>query len=253
MPLRSYYDGSKTTALTMSLACVAADDPIWSKIEAKWEDILERYGIPYVHMKELMPLVGPFQGWTAPRRDALLTEIVEFFREFRPETRINIFTCSIDLVEHRKWASIRKHPAPERLCARMIFPMVMDWYAEFPETILDVMEVYFDRDEPFMAHIAEDWRTKSIRKQHPAWDLIRTIAPADMRLTPPLQVADMMAWARNRIESTKAGSDSFLRLAWDITNSIHGVHREIGEKAMRLSTFSEEGLRRVNAAKRKNK
>ena len=44
-----------------------------------------------------------------------------------------------------------------------------------------------------------DWSNKKLRKRFPMLELIRTIAPAEMRRTPAIQAADMVAWARNRL------------------------------------------------------
>ncbi len=135
-------------------------------------------------------------------------------------------------------------PAPERLCARIVFGHIWQWYTDLPDRVLDVLDMYFDRGEPYLAHIQEDWRTKRIRRQYPAWDLIRTIAPADMRTTIPLQVADMFAWARNRLK-TGQKRDVAYRFAEAVDRvSLSGLHRDVGEKAMADSVFEESLLRR---------
>ena len=86
------------------------------------------------------------------------------------------------------------------MCVRGIVPKIFGWYSAFPDTILDVMEFYFDRDEPFMQHIDDDWKSAQFRNNHPMWGLIRTIAPVDMKLTPGVQVADLFAWARTHVD-----------------------------------------------------
>jgi hypothetical protein len=131
---------------------------------------------------------------------------------------------------------------PRDCALRIVFPEVLEWYAQFPEPSLGVIEMYFDRGEPFMTHVMEDWNNKRIVREHPALKIVRTIAPVEMKLTPPLQVADMIAWARNRVESNTPGDD-FMKLAQRIIHCIHGLHREVGAKAMANSVFREEGAR----------
>ena len=94
----------------------------------------------------------------------------------------------------------------------------MHWYGEFPDKILDSMEVFFDRNEGFMHHISADWSNKKIRRKNPVWDLIKTIAPADMAQTPPLQGADMIAWARNRLSPGPSLSPLELKPELSITD-----------------------------------
>ena len=48
-------------------------------------------------------------------------------------------------------------------------------------------------------------------------ELVRTIAPVAMKQTPPVQVADMVAWSRNRVE--KQTNDKFFAIASLIIHS----------------------------------
>ncbi len=229
----------------MSLVAVSADEGVWSELEPAWSQTLRNHHAPYVHMRELMPLVRAFKDWSPQKRDALLEDLEFLLGRYRNEPRIKRFSCSVDLEAHYKWAKIRNHPKPERLCTRVVFPEILEWYAGLPDKILDVMDVFFDQNETSMRHIHEDWKTKKFKKKHPVWGLIRIVAEADMRHTIPLQIADMAAWARNRIESKgHKQMDSFLRHAYIITNAtLLWIHREVGEKAMAESTFPEEGIR----------
>lgn len=246
MALRSYCDGSVTTARSMTLASVSADGSVWAEIEPAWDEILKRHGAAYMHMKEAMPRTKEFHGWTEAKRDALLVDLLGLLQGYRDNPRIQMFSCSVDLAAHTRWARIQNHPHPARLCARIVFPHIVEWYWALKDSILDVMEIYFDRDEPYLTHIQEDWRSKKVRRRYPAWAIIRTIAPADMRLTIPLQIADMFAWSRNRLETSE--HDDFYDRALTITHSLRGLHREVGEKAMAESTFPEEGLLRRERA-----
>jgi hypothetical protein len=255
--LKSYFDGSQTGGRSMTLAAVSADESVWSELEPAWDEVLKRNGARYSHMKEAVSLTGAFEGWTAPQRDWFFEELLRVLQGYRDSPRIRRFSCSVDLVAHRRYAAIRRHPLPERLCARIMFPNIIDWYASFPDRFLDVLDLWFDENEPFMTHIREDWENRHFRRKHPMWMLIRTIAPADMRLTIPLQIADLMAWSRNRIEVRDPDRfEPMLAVAFRATNgTLLGTHREVGHKAMAESTFAEEGLRRqrlFDAARRRH-
>jgi hypothetical protein len=184
----------------MTLAAIAADEAAWSSFEPQWKYVLgDRGGASYSHMKEAMPLEGTFKGWTPENRDWLIHGLRDLISEFNHMPRFRVFTCTIDLDAHARWKRQKQHPSPERLCARILFPRILDWYVEFSDPILDTLEIFFDQGEPYMGHIQNDWNNKKLRQKLPVLELIRTIAPADMRLTPPIQAADMVAWARNRL------------------------------------------------------
>jgi hypothetical protein len=150
-------------------------------------------------MKEAMPLEGEFKGWSPENRDWLIQGLKDLILEFNQNPRFRVFTCAVDLEAHARWKHQQQHPSPERLCAKILFPRILDWYAGFPDPIVDGIELFFDRNERFMGHIQTDWNNKKLRKRVPMLELIRTIAPAEMRFTPPIQAADMVAWARNRL------------------------------------------------------
>ena len=103
------------------------------------------------------------------------------------------------------------------------------------------MDMWFDQNERFMTHIYEDWQQKKLHRRFPVFGLIRTIEQADMKLTTPLQIADLSAWARNRIESKEKDDVGPLAcLAYRITNAtLWWEHKEVGVKAMGESTFPE--------------
>ena len=206
--LGAYFDGSRTNGHSLTLSAVAADMKLWESLEDQWKYVLkDRGGAPYMHMKEAMPLKESFATWVPSNRDFLLNGLIALLAEFSHKPRFAFFTCTVDLEAHRRLRKIKYIPPPERLCSRIVFPKLLDWYGAFSDPILDVIEVYFDRNEKFIGHIQRDWENKKIRRENPVWDLIRTIAPADMRITPPLQVADMIAWSRNRLAAPIAGAN----------------------------------------------
>ena len=41
---------------------------------------------------------------------------------------------------HEKWRGVKNHPSPSRLCTRIVFPQMLDWYSESDALFLDVIE-----------------------------------------------------------------------------------------------------------------
>ncbi len=226
----------------MTLAALAADEQVWIYFEREWANLLsDRGNPPYMHMKEAMPLKGAFEGWEPEARDFLVYGLLGLIMEIGQNPRFRSFTCTIDLVAHKRWKAEKNLPLPERLCARLVFPKAYEWYSSFPDPILDSIDVFFDRNERFMGHIAGDWNNKKTQKTPPIWGLVRTIAPADMRQTPPLQAADMLAWARNRMAVVER-NDKFSQLARDILNGPARTFIDLNEKALSSRRFPEGGI-----------
>jgi hypothetical protein len=210
MALKCYLDGSQKHGRQLTLAAIAGDEPVWAALDKDWTDFLAHMSVPYSHMKEAIARKGPFQGWEKEKRDWFVNGLITFFNTHRAKYgRLKAFTSSVDLKAHTEIsARIPGLPAPSRMCARGIILKVFEWYGGFPDPILDVVDLYFDRGEPFMQHIDVDWKSPEFRKAHPVWELVRTISPVEMSTTPGIQVADLFAWARIRID-TRGPGDRF--------------------------------------------
>ena len=253
--LKTYFDGSWDSRC-MSLAGLAADEDVWSYFDHEWRGILANRGnARYMHMKEAMPLEKEFKGWSAEKRDFLLIGLLGLLMEVGQHKKFHAFTCSVDLAAHDRWQARNRLPAAARLCARIAFPKMLDWYSEFPDPILDTIDVFFDRNEPFIGHISNDWNNLKLRKKYPVWGLVRTVAPAEMLLTPGVQAADMLAWSAHRLIIKKLegqrglvipqkylladSSTAFLKMATDIFNAPAGWHALLDEYTLATRRFPE--------------
>lgn len=116
-----------------------------------------------------------------------------------PARRFHGFRYTVDLAAYRRWREITSLPPAPKRAARYLLKKLFEWYQEFPDTVLEKIDVFYDRNEAFLRHVHSDWRDKKLRKRYPVLDLVNTVAPANSRLTPPLQAADMLAWSCNRL------------------------------------------------------
>jgi hypothetical protein len=219
--LKSYFDGSraskppaKRNALT--LAGYIAEDATWAEFETGWEKILHSFNpsCNYMHMKEAMSLRKEFakeKGWTREKVRDLLTRLINFLRASRWNDRMYAVSCTVILDDHAK--AIREGfqlSPPHRICAHVCAGRAFNWQAQklatTPEgkiAVVQSADFFFDQNEPFLHHFNSEW-TRNRRAKHRAlwWDLVNTVAPADMRKLPPLQLADMLAWAQSRSMAT---------------------------------------------------
>jgi hypothetical protein len=238
----------------MTLACLAGDDKAWSEIEQAWDKVRKDRGNPaYMHMNEAMSLSKEFENWKAEARDFLVDGFLGVFSEFRNHPRLFSFSCTVDLVAHERWKLLRQHPPPARLCARVVFGHCFHWFQELPSPILDNMEFYFDRNELYMRHVYADWKSRRIRQQHPIWELVRTIAPAVMEITPALQMVDMIGWGRNRLAATGTNwrADPLYPAALRSCSTIRFHHRIANEETLSSAAFPAEGVDRINPQRKK--
>jgi hypothetical protein len=246
--VKSYFDGSKKSDKCLTLACLGADEITWREMEERWEEVRKKRGNPrFLHMTDAMALQGEFEGWNSEDRDHLIDGLLNVFLFFRGHPRINSFTCTVDLIVHERPKKARSLPAPARICARIVFPQMIDWYGQLPGLDLGAVEAYFDRNESFMRHIQPDWTSKKIRKLHPYWELVKTITAVEMEYSPALQMTDFIAWGRNRLESGSHWErDAHYATAVRAANTIRWAKTPIDERALSTVNFREEGYAAIN-------
>jgi hypothetical protein len=250
LAVKSYFDGSEIPGKTLTLAAIGADETTWGEMEARWEEVRKTRSNPArIHMTDLMaiPPQGIYEGWSVDQRDYLVDGLLNVLLSFRGHPSVFSFTCSIKLADYETVRLEKKLPAPERMCARFVFPHVMRWYIELPRVDLGKMEVYFDRSEKFMRHIEPDWRSKEIRKRHPQWDLVSSIGQAVMEKTPALQMTDVVAWGRNRITGgSHWETDPHYATAVRACGSLYSIHRPIDKDGLRGFRYREEGFAAID-------
>src|SRR5437588_742726 len=202
-------------------------------------------------MTDLMALERDFKDWTIDKRDHLVDGLLNVFLEFREHPRVRSFACTVDLVAYRKWKQYRNLPPAARICARSAFPQMTAWYEKLPDLILEAIEAYFDRNEPFMRHIEPDWRSKELIKRYPGWGLVKTIVPVGMEHSPAIQMADVIAWGRNRLQ---AGShwetDPHYTTAVRAANTISWQYQVFDEHPLATVNFRPEGYEAIDPQRR---
>ncbi len=246
--LRKYYDGSKSVTAKphMTLTCVAADESVWENLEPAWEEIRKARGNPaYIHMTDLMALPVPrgiYKGWSIRQRDHLIDGLLGVLFSFSDNPRIHTCTATVDLMAHARVNRRRSLPAPERICARLVFPEITEWYGRFPDLILDVIDAFFDQGEPFMRHVLDDWTSKKFKKRFPFWNMVRTVAPVVMEHTPPVQMADVICWGWQRfVSSVDFDSDPMREYALRAAHCLKGIYRPVDEFGLTNTNWKEEG------------
>lgn len=252
LAVKAYFDGSKSSS-RVALVGVVADESTWGEVLERWEDVRKTRGNPaFIHMTYLMALQEIYKDWSEDDRDYLMDGLLNVLLFFRGNRSFRRFTCSVDRTAHAHFKQIKRLPTPERLCARIVFPHVMDWYAEIPGVEIGEIEIYFDRNEGFMRHIEQDWRSPEIRKKHPQCRLVKAVTAVEMQVTPALQIADVIAWGCYRIDSgSHWETDPHYITAKRAFGCLQGIHRPCDASALSKINYREEGYAAIDPQRKR--
>ena len=106
------------------------------------------------------------------------------------------FVASIDLKHHQEWSL----PLPVDILNYYVATAIFRWFAANTNRLVDhELYYYFDQGKPFLGRFQKlVRRNQNSSRIVNAWHMVRNPRPADMRLTPQLQLADLLAWAHHR-------------------------------------------------------
>jgi hypothetical protein len=215
--LRAYFDGSKaeppaSSARSITLAGYVASDATWGNFEDGWRKVLQSHPLKpaYMHMKEAMFLRKGFskdKGWTPKLRDDLLAELLRFVYEDQCCRSLYAVCCTLNVDDYDK---ARREGYPLRkpvslcagLCAEKILSLQYVKSADTPSSCLipiESIDFFFDQGEPYLGCLNAIWNQHGGKHgELTTWGLVHQISPVEMRKNPSVQLADMLAWSRNR-------------------------------------------------------
>ena len=161
-------------------------------------------------MNELIGNEDPFErvnGWTNEKTQDLINDATNLIQGL-DKRAYRAFLCTIDITARDRLVQQGYSiPDPELICSNWCVTKAFDWYMKAFAYSIDPMYLFFDRGEEYMSRIETPWlknRTPPGRpKSQLWWDMIANIVPVDMATTPPIQLADMVAWSRSRILSER--------------------------------------------------
>ena len=221
--MRCFFDGSQgeddNASQWLTLAGYMATDAVWGAFQKKWEAMLRnRYPIaPYVHMYEMVSNTDPFErvvGWTEDKISQLVWDSLHLLQDLDKHD-FRSFAYSIDLAARKKLlAEGYEIHDPYAICTSSCVALAFEWQYDTRPTNSERSYVFFDRGEKFIDYIRPKW----LKERTPPgkvglgsfWDWIIDIQELDMRAHPPIQAADVLAWARTRSLSVKERRWRFL-------------------------------------------
>lgn len=207
--MRCYFDGSfgdeENGSQWLTLAGYMANDAIWGDFQKAWDRMLrERYPIaPWLHMSEMLAHEDPFQivnGWTDEKIERFVFDALNLLQNV-DKYKFRSFVYSFDVAARKRLLLEGYDIAePSEVCADSCIALAFHWYSD--HHTLEPAYLFFDQNEQFIGPVKRRWKANVKPGQRlvldPFWGLIANITDVDMRLTPPIQAADLLAWSCNR-------------------------------------------------------
>jgi Protein of unknown function (DUF3800) len=176
------------------IAGYLAVDEVWGRFQNVWGHLLVKYGLPGVHMKEILGIARQ-KGWDVPKLNEVLQE---FIVAIRAAPALIGFGIAVDADEWRNLSPERRRlfgDAQEFACTRIV-RRIRDRLNE-AGLHREQMAMFFDQDFEFarrrltlFEHITK--RSRDLRES------LTVLSFADARHYYPLQAADLLAWETRR-------------------------------------------------------
>ena len=204
---QSYFDGGNQTDSTQyryaSLTALSGTPGQWLAFEADWNSNLTAHDADYLHTTDAVTFNDIFNkknGWNERRRNLFIDDCVSvasrhIYRHQPFHVGILPYTVVMNLYSYmraKKKMSKEIPPDATEILASMALNQCLNW----GENVLKTEGYYFifDQNEPYRGHVCDRVRTPKYVADFPTVGKIISIAEANMRKRPPLQLADLFAW-----------------------------------------------------------
>jgi len=211
--LRAYLDesGRSADARIVSLAAFVAPTDVWGSFDNSWRVVLGEHSAPYLHMREFAHWRGAFEGWEEARRRSLLAALMQTIRTHE----LVAVGAAIDVAGF------------ESLSARARASLIDPFFCCVQEVAFGLAlrgdgrggcEAIFSRQDEFAHRAKMLWEHM---RMNPGTAGLNAITFDDMRETPALQAADLIAYElrhfydRRIVEPTSAPRWPFAQLVED--------------------------------------
>jgi uncharacterized protein DUF3800 len=252
--VRSFIDSSGIAKDPfLSLAAFSADDRTWAEFETGWQEILESglWPVPYFHMVEAVGRQPrtPFchlDGWTREQVWGLILKLADYMKSFSGG-RITMHSCRVDMNAWRKLTGQGiVIPTAVDLCSEGALATIIKLFGNkiWRETTSwprymgrgELLNFVFDRNEAFIAPFSKkvnEGKDKSEASgEFSLWQLIDSITEGEMKTSPGLQAADILAWGLNR-QNTVAEGKQGKHLAHILHQLVMCTSKDYDENALR--------------------
>jgi hypothetical protein len=187
-----------------------ADDSNWTALSDDWDVLLKKHRIPYLHVADFIASEGIYKklGWQDKAKKCLVPCVLDDFIDVVCRHTILGIGIGMDAKKYREITKdVKKRAKPEVFCFERIIGGAL--------AILDVWKweepicMVFDDSEAYSmkayANLCE------VKKRRPEIkDRIGLIGFGNDEILPPLQAADLLAYATQKLQGL-GGQEAWLR------------------------------------------
>lgn len=192
MPTTTYFDGSGIAANSrvLALAAITASNEVWTEFNKLWLQALTFAGVPAPW--HTTKFVSDKKSST-PRIPTELLNVLGL----APVRELNFVSVAIEKVASQELRDRPelKVPSDAEICLNLCLRGIGVAQSDVGKG--DCMRLLFDRSEPFINHLKQQWlagrrRSKQMREGWP-WQTYE-IEPAVATEHPGIQAADLISW-----------------------------------------------------------
>jgi hypothetical protein len=213
MLMKTYFDGGNKVDKRfdrISLAAVCGTRNQWKRFETDWNKVLYLHKAEFLHTTDAISLNNSFsveKGWSKKRVDLLIDDCVSVLKkhmEIPPDrqgpVRPGIFAVTLT-IRFDEWLEAHKESPNsipdtiEEVCVTELLSFAFRWgHLRGAKSY----ELYFDQGEPFYGHIRDRFDKPRAKQDIGMMNKVNHLGESDMRVNPPLQLADLLAWSINK-------------------------------------------------------
>jgi Protein of unknown function (DUF3800) len=201
--IEAYFDdsGKQSDSRYVCIAGFLAHISYWSDFVVRWDHLLLKHGIPYLHMKELMTSNGEFESIGIEQRHAIINESIKIIKD----TMLIGFGAAVDA---NYWNTLtrkfqKQYGNAQEFCFERILRLIQNRINRSGNR--DYVSVTFDHD----MELSKPRLTRYdniLKRDDWARERFVSICFANSKGYKPLQAADILAWeTRKRLENLYSG------------------------------------------------
>ena len=205
MVLKGYFDGARQPDRIV-IAAVCGTSEQWDSFSSRWNAVLGDHQAEFLHTTDAVALQEEFSaqnGWSKSCVNSFIGDCVSVIRDhIETPTRPGLFVVTLtiwiaDFVRAREVVPSLPNTV-EELCTTESAGFC---FARGRAIGADYYHLYYDQGEPFYGHLDVRMRNKKARKAIPSLEKVAHYGPANMRVVPALQMADLFAWCISHNDS----------------------------------------------------
>ena len=206
-----YFDETENSrADFVAMSGYLADHSNWDALSTDWDLLLKKHKIPYLHVKDFLAAKKVYEdlGWNKPPKSTSALDVLGEFIDVICKHTIMGVGIGVDAKKYREiLKDVRKKDKPEVFCFERTIRRVLE--ASHALQWEEPLAVIFDDCEQYSmkayANLCEiQRRSPELRTR------IGMIGFGNDEIVPPLQAADVLAYATQRLQGI-GGQDAWLQ------------------------------------------